>query len=45
MEAPLHHMTHLFAQLGLPSDAAAIDEFIAAHSPLPSSVLLSEAPF
>jgi hypothetical protein len=45
MEAPLHHMSHLFAQLGLPSDAAAIDGFIAAHSPLPSAVLLSEAPF
>lgn len=45
MEAPLHHMTHLFAQLGLPSDAVAIDRFIAMHSPLPSAMLLSEAPF
>ena len=45
MEAPVHHMTHLFAQLGLPSDVAAIDGFVAAHSPLPSAMLLSEAPF
>ena len=45
MEAPLHDMAHLFAQLGLPSDAAAIDRFIAAHTPLPPGVLLSEAAF
>ena len=45
MEAPVHDMTHLFAQLGLPDDAAAIHGFIAAHSPLPSATLLSEAPF
>lgn len=35
----------LFAQLGLPTDEAAIDEFIAAHSPLPRDVELCEAPF
>lgn len=45
MEAPVHHMTHLFAQLGLPSDAAAIDRFIASHGPLPPATLLAEAPF
>ncbi len=45
MEAPVHPMSHLFAQLGLPADAAAIDGFIAAHSPLPASVRLHEAPF
>lgn len=45
METPVHDMSHLFAQLGLPSGEEAIDRFIASHSPLPSAVLLSEAPF
>ena len=45
MEAPVHHMAHLFAQLGLPSDAASIDGFIASHSPLPPDVLLADASF
>jgi len=45
MQAPLHQMKHLFAQLGLPSDKVAIDGFIATHSPLPSTMRLSEAPF
>ena len=45
MEAPVHYMSHLFAQLGLPSEAGAIDRFIASHSPLPAAMLLSEAPF
>ncbi|WER49823.1 DUF2789 domain-containing protein [Cupriavidus sp. WKF15] len=35
----------LFAQLGLPTDEAAIGEFIAAHSPLPRGVELCEASF
>ncbi|WP_066739604.1 DUF2789 domain-containing protein [Cupriavidus sp. D384] len=35
----------LFAQLGLPADEAAIADFIAAHSPVPRSVELCEAPF
>nr|WP_315596053.1 DUF2789 domain-containing protein [uncultured Cupriavidus sp.] len=35
----------LFAQLGLPTDEAAIGEFIAGHSPLPRSIELCEAPF
>lgn len=45
METPLHNMTNLFAQLGLPTDALSIDSFITSHSPLPSGVALSEAPF
>lgn len=45
MEAPVHDMNNLFAQLGLPSDDREIDVFIERHSPLPSSMLLSEAPF
>lgn len=45
MEQPLHTMSHLFAQLGLPSDEAAIERFIAAHAPLPRGVELERAPF
>lgn len=45
MEAPLHDMNNLFAQLGLPSDGPAIDRFITTHSPLPSAVPLPDAPF
>lgn len=45
METPIHGMAHLFDQLGLPSDAVAIDQFIASHRPLPSAVRLAEAVF
>lgn len=45
METHLHTMGNLFAQLGLPTDPAAIDEFIAAHSPLGDGVALYRAPF
>lgn len=45
MEPPVHDLSQLFAQLGLPSDNQAIDDFIAAHSPLPDSVPLHRASF
>lgn len=45
MDANLHTMSNLFAQLGLPSDAAAIDDFIDAHRPLEHGVALYRAPF
>lgn len=45
MELPLHTMSNLFAQLGLPSDEASIDRFIATHAPLPERVPLAGAPF
>lgn len=45
MEEPLHSMSNLFAQLGLPADDAAIERFIATHSPLPPNMELSQAPF
>lgn len=45
MEAPIHSMKNLFAQLGLASDPDAIERFIATHSPLPESVELADAPF
>lgn len=45
METPIHTMSNLFAQLGLPSDSDAIDRFIASHSPLPDDITLADAPF
>lgn len=45
MEAHIHDLTSLFDQLGLPSEPAAIDRFIAGHRPLPPGVLTHEAPF
>lgn len=40
-----HRFGELFSQLGLPSDAAAIDAFVAAHAPLPGELRLEDAPF
>lgn len=45
MEQPVHTLANLFKQLGLNSDPASIDAFIATHSPLPPGMLISEAPF
>ncbi len=45
MQAQLHSMSHLFAQLGLPADDAAIESFIASHRPLASGTALYRAPF
>ncbi|HAF54801.1 MAG TPA: DUF2789 domain-containing protein [Thauera sp.] len=45
MEKPIHVLKDLFAQLGLPDDAASIDAFIKAHSPLAENVKLADAPF
>lgn len=45
MESPVHSMRNLFAQLGLPSDQASIDQFIVTHSPLPDGMTLADAPF
>ena len=45
MERPTHDMSQLFAQLGEPSDDAAIARFIKTHAPLPGSVLLHDAAF
>ena len=38
-------LTGLFQQLGLPSDHDSIEQFVAEHSPLPRTVLLSDASF
>lgn len=45
MEHPVHTLSDLFRQLGLASDAAAIETFIARHQPLPARTALSEADF
>ena len=45
MEAPTHSINNLFAQLGLPSDDAAIEHFIKTHQALTTSVVLSDATF
>jgi hypothetical protein len=45
MEAPIHTLTNLFEQLGLPSDSASIDGFIQKHHPFAGEVLLSDAFF
>jgi hypothetical protein len=45
MNAGLHTLNNLFAQLGLPADQLAIDDFIARHRPLDSAVALYRAPF
>ncbi len=45
MEAPMHNLGNLFAQLGLPSDETAIEHFIKTHSPLATSAALPDAPF
>ncbi len=45
MEAPMHSMSNLFAQLGLPADADSIEHFIAAHSPLATGITLADASF
>lgn len=44
MESPHHTLSHLFAQLGLPSDELSIRRFINSHA-LDSHTLLPEAPF
>jgi Protein of unknown function (DUF2789) len=45
MNKPMHHLSDLFAQLGLPNDDQAIQHFIASHAPLPGDYRLPEAPF
>lgn len=40
-----HSLSDLFAQLGLPSDPAGIDDFISSHRPLGNDVALYRAPF
>ncbi len=45
MDNNQHTFSELFDQLGLPSDAASIERFIATHRPLPEDTFLVNAPF
>lgn len=45
MEESFHSINSLFAQLGVPSDDAAISHFIAVHGPLPSTIKIHDAAF
>ncbi|MFZ5580223.1 MAG: DUF2789 domain-containing protein [Pseudomonadota bacterium] len=45
MEPVFHPLSELFAQLGLPSDTASIDAFVAQNCPLNYEVALPDAPF
>lgn len=45
MHSHQHDLPELFAQLGLPHEAAEIKAFIRSHRPLPGEVKLSEADF
>ncbi|MBU1237669.1 MAG: DUF2789 domain-containing protein [Gammaproteobacteria bacterium] len=45
MEQQRHDLAALFAQLGLPADAASVEAFITGHRPLAPDTSLAEAPF
>ncbi|MBA1193026.1 DUF2789 domain-containing protein [Pseudomonas entomophila] len=45
MDAPVHPLSEVFLQLGLPDDAVEIERFITTHSPLDQDVKLVDAPF
>jgi hypothetical protein len=45
VEPAFHHLPELFRQLGLSDAPDDIEEFIAAHRPLPTHVEISDAPF
>lgn len=45
MDTTQPSMTHLFEQLGLPSETQDIASFIGQHRPLPEGMRLIEAPF
>lgn len=45
MEASIHTLNNLFAQLGLLSDEDSVATFIKSHSHLASDIMLSEATF
>ena len=45
MEYSFHSFSELFKQLGLGSSDEEIADFLSEHAPLPTGMLLSEAPF
>ena len=45
MEPPVHTLSELFSQLGLPNTAEEVEHFIEEHRPLAKEKPLHEAPF
>ena len=45
MDSSTHRFTDLFAQLGLPTDNAGIEDFLRQYSPLAPDIELPNAPF
>lgn len=45
MNAPIHNLAHLFAQIGLANEPHHIDAFIDTHRPMPEGMKLHEACF
>ncbi len=45
MESSIHTLNNLFAQLGLPAEDSAIENFIKMHNHLASNLTLAEAAF
>lgn len=45
MEHPFHSFSELFKQLGLGDSHEEIENFLSEHAPLPTEILLSDAPF
>lgn len=45
MDQLVHRFHDLFAQLGLPNDAAGIAQFLSTHRPLSADTALINAPF
>lgn len=45
MQDQFHSFSELFAQLGLDTDADAIEQFLSEHSPLDENIELADAPF
>ena len=45
MDKAIHHFNELFAQLGLPDDAASIARFVAQHRGVSACVRLPDAPY
>ncbi|MDM0113488.1 DUF2789 domain-containing protein [Variovorax sp. J22R133] len=45
MDLTHHTLPDLFRQLGLPSEQADIDRFVAEHRPLDNKIQLADAPF
>ena len=45
MNKAIHYFSDLFAQLGLPNDAASIAEFLTKHSAMAAGMRLPDAPY